>query len=139
MEAAAKFSGLEGYKPEPMNYSNRVVFQTGRRGKDKDIERLNKMAVPANPFEGKKCIQEDNPVRMALEAKFNSSEDLQKLDVELDNTMKSKMNDATGKVLKLCVPDGLVKRFPKNNISAMVLTGAKGGLVNMTQICVLLG
>lgn len=53
--------------------------------------------------------------------------------------MKSKMNDATGKVLKLCVPDGLVKRFPKNNISAMVLTGAKGGLVNMTQICVLLG
>ncbi len=49
------------------------------------------------------------------------------------------MNDATGKVLKLCVPDGLVKRFPRNNISAMVLTGAKGGLVNMTQICVLLG
>jgi DNA-directed RNA polymerase I subunit RPA1 len=78
-------------------------------------------------------------VRRALEAKFNSSEDLQKLDVELDNTMKSKMNDATSKVLKLCVPDGLVKRFPKNNISAMVLTGAKGGLVNMTQICVLLG
>jgi DNA-directed RNA polymerase I subunit RPA1 len=53
--------------------------------------------------------------------------------------MKSKLNDATSKVLKLCVPDGLVKRFPKNNISAMVLTGAKGGLVNMTQICVLLG
>jgi len=26
MEAAAKFSGLEGYKPEPMNYSNRIVF-----------------------------------------------------------------------------------------------------------------
>lgn len=70
---------------------------------------------------------------------MNSSEDIAKLDVELDNTMKSKMNDATGKVLSACVPDGLVKRFPKNNISAMVLTGAKGGLVNMTQICCLLG
>ena len=42
------------------------------------------------------------------------------------------MNEATGKVLSSCVPDGLLKRFPKNNISAMVLTGAKGGLVNMT-------
>ena len=71
-------------------------------------------------------------MRRAVETKFNSSEDISKLDVELDNTMKSKMNDATGKILKTCVPDGLVKRFPKNNISAMVLTGAKGGLVNMT-------
>jgi DNA-directed RNA polymerase I subunit RPA1 len=78
-------------------------------------------------------------VRRAVETNFNSSEDIAKLDVEYDNTMKSKMNDATGKVLKLCVPDGLVKRFPRNNISAMVLTGSKGGLVNMTQICCLLG
>lgn len=108
------------------------MFQSDRRPRDKDIERFNKQALPANPFEGKKCIQAENPVRSALEAKFNLSEDLQKLDVELDNTMKSKLNEATGKVLKLCVPDGLVKRFPRNNISAMVLTGAKGGLVNMT-------
>jgi hypothetical protein len=32
--------------------------------------------MPENPFEGKKCIQADNPVRTALEAKFNLSEDL---------------------------------------------------------------
>jgi len=76
MQAAAKFSGLEDYKAEPMNYSNRVVFQTDIRPKDKDIEKLNKIALPENPFEGKKCIQEENPVRRALEGKFNSSEDL---------------------------------------------------------------
>ena len=46
--------------------------------------------------------------------------------------MKNKMSNATSEVLKVCIPEGLMKRFPKNNISAMVLTGAKGGLVNMT-------
>ena len=81
----------------------------------------------------------NDPVRNALETKFNSSEDVNKLDVELDNTMKSKMNKATENIINGCVPDGLVKRFPRNSISAMVLTGAKGGLVNMTQICCLLG
>ena len=76
MQAAAKFSGLDDYKAEPMNYSNRIVFQSGKYPKDKDIERFNKIALPENPFEGKKCIQMENPVRTALEAKFNSSEDL---------------------------------------------------------------
>jgi len=97
------------------------------------------MALPENPFQDKKCIQSNNPVRMAVESKFNNSEDIQKLDQEYDNAMRSKMNDATGKDLKTCVRDGLMKRFPQNNISAMVLTGAKGGLVNMTQISCLLG
>lgn len=74
-----------------------------------------------------------------MEHKFNFSEDQNILDQEYDNAMRSKMNDATAKVLKICAPDGLLKRFPKNNISAMVLTGAKGGVVNMTQISCLLG
>jgi DNA-directed RNA polymerase I subunit RPA1 len=139
MEAAADFGGLKGHKAEQFNYSNRIVFQSDRRPRDKEIEKYNKMALPKNPFEGKQCIQEENPIRRAVETKFNSSEDAGKLDAEYDNVMKSKMNDATGKVLKTCVPEGLMKRFPKNNISAMVLTGAKGGLVNMTQICCLLG
>ncbi len=77
MQAAAKFSGLsDEYKAEPLNYSNRIVFQSDRRPRDKDIERFNRQALPSNPFVGKKCIQEDNVVRAALESKFNSSEDL---------------------------------------------------------------
>lgn len=74
----------------------------------------------------------DNVIRTKLEEKFNTTEDLAKLDTELDNAMKSKTSSATSKVLAECIPNGLLKRFPKNNISAMVLTGAKGGLVNMT-------
>lgn len=49
------------------------------------------------------------------------------------------MSAATSEVLKVCIPAGLFKKFPKNNIATMCLTGAKGGLVNMTQITCLLG
>ena len=65
--------------------------------------------------------------------------DLQALDAELDAVIQGKMNDATSKVLKEIIPDGLIKKFPQNNLSAMVMTGAKGGVVNQTQISALLG
>ena len=97
------------------------------------------MSIPENPFENKEIIQLDDPIRSSLEMKMNTSEDMAKLDAEFDNTMRNKMSSATSQVLKECIPDGLLKRFPRNNISAMDLTGAKGGLVNMTQISCLLG
>mmetsp|Transcript_10131 Transcript_10131/g.11381 ORF Transcript_10131/g.11381 Transcript_10131/m.11381 type:complete len:100 (+) Transcript_10131:1230-1529(+) len=49
------------------------------------------------------------------------------------------MNDATTKIIDTCIPSGLVKDFPSNNISSMVLTGAKGGKINRSQIVCLLG
>ena len=66
-----------------------------------------------------------------MEDKYNNTEDISKLDGEIDNAIKSKMANATTEVLKLCLPDGLVRKFPKNNILAMVQTGAKGSLVNV--------
>ena len=42
------------------------------------------------------------------------------------------MSGSTTSILSDCIPKGLIKRFPKNNISTMVCTGAKGGLVNQT-------
>lgn len=53
------------------------------------------------------------------------------MDAELDGAMRNKMSNATSQVIKQCLPDGLVKRFPKNNFAAMILTGAKGGIVNL--------
>jgi DNA-directed RNA polymerase I subunit RPA1 len=54
MQAAAKFSDLgDDFKAEPLNYSNRIVFQSDKRPRDKDIERFNRQAMPDNPFEGK--------------------------------------------------------------------------------------
>jgi len=40
------------------------------------------------------------------------------------------MSKATSAIVSECIPKGLIKRFPKNNISTMCLTGAKGGVVN---------
>jgi hypothetical protein len=42
----------------------------------------------------------------------NAGTDLAMLDAELDSIMQGKMNDATSKVLKEIIPDGLIKKFP---------------------------
>lgn len=137
IEAAAKFCGLNKYIAKDYNYSNRVVFQG--ENVDKDIDKLNRMAIPEDPFTHKQTIQLEDPIRKRLADKFATGEDHTKLDIELDNVIKNKVNNATSQLLKLCIPDGLVKRFPRNNMSAMVLSGAKGGFVNMTQITCMLG
>mmetsp|Transcript_19249 Transcript_19249/g.32787 ORF Transcript_19249/g.32787 Transcript_19249/m.32787 type:complete len:862 (-) Transcript_19249:724-3309(-) len=139
MKAGAQFCGLEDYKAPQINYSNRVIHQTPERF-DPEYERLSKLSMPGNPFKGKKCIQHNDVLREALEQKMSTAgADQEMMDNELDNIMQSQMNEATSKVLKEIVPVGLIKRFPRNNMSAMVLTGAKGGVVNQTQISVLLG
>jgi len=56
--------------------------------------------------------------------------DLGMVDAELDNVMQDKMNGVTSKILSTVIPDGLIKKFPLNNLSSMVLSGAKGGVVN---------
>lgn len=56
--------------------------------------------------------------------------DKEQVEAELDGTMKMTMSKATSTVINSCIPEGLIKRFPLNNISSMVLTGAKGGVVN---------
>ena len=43
---------------------------------------------------------------------MNSSDDSSKLEIELDNVMKNKNNEATTEMLRVCVPAGLMKRFP---------------------------
>jgi DNA-directed RNA polymerase I subunit RPA1 len=61
------------------------------------------------------------------------------MEAEFDNVIKGAMSKVTSALVTECIPKGLIKRFPKNNISAMCLTGAKGGVVNQTQISALLG
>ena len=38
-----------------------------------------------------------------------------------------------------CIPGGLLKKFPDNNLSLMIQSGAKGSSVNAMQISCLLG
>ena len=92
------------------------------------------MALPDDPFSGnKKCMTLDDPIRVSIENKIGQGHgNSELLEIEFDNVMKSTMGQATSRALKECIPTGLVKRFPKNMISAMVQTGAKGGIVNQT-------
>ena len=133
--SAAKFADIPDFQVKKLNYSSRIVFQSKDKI-DKDIEAFNKMSLPKDPFSStKKCIQGNDRILCGLETKIGqcaSVEDKEALDAELDSHMKGTMSNVTSRVLKECIPQGLVKRFPKNNISAMVLTGAKGGLVNQT-------
>ena len=58
---------------------------------------------------------------------------------KLDGVMKSCMNTYTSSIISTCLPIGQVKSFPDNQMARMILSGAKGSMVNFSQICCLLG
>ena len=55
---------------------------------------------------------------------------MEEIEKDFDNKIKAIMSKATSIVLNENIPDGLVKKFPKNNVTAMVSAGAKGSSVN---------
>mmetsp|Transcript_13888 Transcript_13888/g.20498 ORF Transcript_13888/g.20498 Transcript_13888/m.20498 type:complete len:1731 (+) Transcript_13888:197-5389(+) len=57
----------------------------------------------------------------------------------LDGYMQSKLNPLASKIIKACLPEGLAVPFPANTFSLMVNTGAKGSMVNQSQVSCALG
>jgi DNA-directed RNA polymerase I subunit RPA1 len=74
-------------------------------------------------------------VARAIETKIRNPEALNLL----DSMMKRAMNNITTRVIGTCLPDGQLKQFPSNGMSLMILSGAKGSHVNLSQISCLLG
>ncbi|XP_021350780.1 DNA-directed RNA polymerase I subunit RPA1-like [Mizuhopecten yessoensis] len=63
-------------------------------------------------------------------------------DVELqmlDQSTKTRTDNTQNAIVKACMPKGLEKLFPQNNLQLMVQSGAKGSSVNCMQISCLLG
>jgi len=58
---------------------------------------------------------------------------------KLDAAMKKRTDKISSEISASCLPDGLIKRFPDNNLQMMIQSGAKGGTVNALQISCLLG
>lgn len=56
----------------------------------------------------------------------------------LDGGFKQLMDGINNDISSTCL-DGLIKKFPSNNLQLMIQTGAKGGTVNALQISCLLG
>ena len=57
----------------------------------------------------------------------------------LDAEMMSASNKLTSSVINACIPGGLLRRFPENNMQMMTVSGAKGSAVNVSSISCLLG
>jgi DNA-directed RNA polymerase I subunit RPA1 len=57
----------------------------------------------------------------------------------LDRKYKSILDSFTNDINKTCLPQGLLCKFPENNLQLMVMSGAKGSTVNTMQISCLLG
>ncbi|KAF9570983.1 hypothetical protein EC968_001124 [Mortierella alpina] len=90
---------------------------------DCTVEQLKKSSKLQKEFEEK------------LETVLRSDEQL----AGLDATMKSTVNELTTSVQNACIPNGLMKKFPHNNMQTMTVSGAKGSYVNVTQISCALG
>jgi len=57
----------------------------------------------------------------------------------LDSYMQSQVNPLASEIIKCCLPHGLAVQFPHNTFSLMVNTGAKGSIVNQSQVSCALG
>lgn len=62
-----------------------------------------------------------------------------KFRAQIDRKYKSALDVYTNDINKVCLPAGLLKKFPDNNLQLMVQSGAKGSTVNTMQISCLLG
>ncbi|XP_075712742.1 DNA-directed RNA polymerase I subunit RPA1 isoform X2 [Rhinoderma darwinii] len=57
----------------------------------------------------------------------------------VDLKFKEEVNQFSNEINRVCMPLGLHRRFPENNLQLMVQSGAKGSTVNTMQISCLLG
>ncbi|RHY34590.1 hypothetical protein DYB32_000813 [Aphanomyces invadans] len=67
------------------------------------------------------------------------AEDLEQTSAGLDSHMMGFVHGSSSDIIKACLPHGQNKSFPANCFSLMVLTGAKGSMVNHSQISCGLG
>jgi DNA-directed RNA polymerase I subunit RPA1 len=75
-------------------------------------------------------------VRLALRPRFRQNATIHTLH---DQRCSSALNACASAVTKACFPGGLARKFQQNCMSLMTTTGAKGGLVNFSQISAMLG
>ncbi|XP_030852023.1 DNA-directed RNA polymerase I subunit RPA1-like [Strongylocentrotus purpuratus] len=84
--------------------------------------------------ESKDCGSEAVAQALGVEEKPDGS-DMKEIDLQ----MKTKTDLYSNQVSSTCLGSGLLKQFPENNLQLVVLSGAKGSMVNCLQISCLLG
>nr|XP_033343116.1 DNA-directed RNA polymerase I subunit RPA1 [Megalopta genalis] len=84
-------------------------------------------------------VPEDTPMDMVTAKMEESYWSNPKFRTQVDRKYKTALDICTNDINKTCLPAGLLKKFPDNNLQLMVQSGAKGSTVNTMQISCLLG
>ncbi|KAF2858906.1 beta and beta-prime subunits of DNA dependent RNA-polymerase [Piedraia hortae CBS 480.64] len=113
-----------------------------RRGEEMRREALaeaevagQKVAVKYVGLQDESPSSGDKELRRRLEEVLRDGQKQAALDQLTNNYTK----DISSKVTNNCLPDGLVKPFPRNQMQTMTMSGAKGSKVNASQISCNLG
>ncbi|PNH12767.1 DNA-directed RNA polymerase I subunit rpa1 [Tetrabaena socialis] len=88
------------------------------------------------PGHVRELLRHEIKVSAALGARYRANRDTGKAH---DMKGSGAMHALSSEVIKVCLPGGQAKAFPHNCLSLMTITGAKGSLVNFSQISCLLG
>jgi len=86
--------------------------------------------------EDQSTLLDSNIVNVALQKFFRENKKAGEI---LDGAVKAAVHEATSQIIATCLPAGQRKPFPHNNLAMMTLSGAKGSMVNFSQIACLLG
>ncbi|XP_076181654.1 RNA polymerase I subunit RpI1 [Ptiloglossa arizonensis] len=84
-------------------------------------------------------LPNDTPMDVVTDKMEESFWNNSKFRAQVDRKYKSALDVYTNDINKTCLPAGLLKKFPDNNLQLMVQSGAKGSTVNTMQISCLLG
>jgi DNA-directed RNA polymerase I subunit RPA1 len=86
---------------------------------------------PLKPVEAASAASKVRQLLSGSEGKSNHA--------ALDGFMMSKLNPLASDIVKACLPGGLAVPFPTNTFGIMCGTGAKGSIVNQSQVSCALG
>ncbi|KAI9830837.1 MAG: hypothetical protein M1819_005362 [Sarea resinae] len=116
-----------------------VLTRTGedlRREKLQEADKIG-IAVAAKyvTLEDKKPTSNDPELRARLETVLRDEEK----QMGLDGVTNAQTKDLSSALTQACLPAGLSKPFPKNQMQAMTTSGAKGSVVNANLISCNLG
>ncbi|OBT40626.1 hypothetical protein VE00_08369 [Pseudogymnoascus sp. WSF 3629] len=107
-----------------------------RKEKLKDVHLIGlEVAAKYVTLEDRKPTANDPELRNRLEDVLRDDTKQEGLDV----MMNGSSNKLSSEITKACLPHGLVKQFPKNQMQNMTVSGAKGSAVNANLISCNLG
>ncbi len=158
MEGLSRFFGLNNFKLNMSNFSNRNVMINDKKKIEEvlmfmkllpeeraHIERLLELqnadisTFLKYPEDDSQLMENIEKIKELREKYYENILKDDAIDSNIDVVVKNSINKPCSQSSNNWLKYGLVKNFPSNFFSMMVLSGAKGSLVNHSQITCMLG